>query len=150
MDGPRAPSEELIRLLSQYDLSVGELALKAREVVLEAVPSAVETLFESYALVFWYSLTGRMGDAYCYVAVYSKHVNLGFNRGGELKDTAGILEGDGKIMRHLKIKSSADLNNKSIKPLVKAAEKNAKTIAASKSLAKAAKPSRTKSVKRAK
>ena len=57
------PSEELIRELSTYDLSVGELALALREMVLEEAPASVEKLFRVYALVFWYSLTGRMSDA---------------------------------------------------------------------------------------
>jgi len=132
MNSSRPPSEELIRRLSKYDLSVGELALQTRDLVLEALPDAVESLFESYALVFWYSLSGRMGDSYCYVAVFSKHVNLGFSRGAELKDSVGLLEGDGKIMRHIKIRTAADLKNPQLRSLVRAAEKNARQVAASK------------------
>jgi hypothetical protein len=130
MSSARPPSEDLIRRLSKYQLSVGELALKARELILATTPSAVETLYEGYALVFWYSLTGRMRDAYCYVGVYSNHVNIGFYRGAELNNVRGRLEGDGKIMRHVKIKNAGEL--KGLRSLIRAAEKNARVIAASK------------------
>ncbi|HLG17858.1 MAG TPA: hypothetical protein VJH03_25680 [Blastocatellia bacterium] len=36
------PSAELLRLLSDFELSVGELALALREMVLEEAPAAVE------------------------------------------------------------------------------------------------------------
>jgi hypothetical protein len=52
----------LIRELADFDLSVDEIALALRERVLEEEPAAVEKLFRVYALVFWYSFTGRMAD----------------------------------------------------------------------------------------
>ena len=84
------PSEDLIRELSTFDLSVGELALALREMVLEEAPAAVERVFRVYALVFWYSLTGRMSDAFVQVVIYAKGVNLMFNRGAELEKTGDV------------------------------------------------------------
>ena len=40
---------------------------------------------------------------------YRKHVNIGFARGTELPDPAGLLEGTGKVHRHVKIRAEADL-----------------------------------------
>src|SRR6185295_2107077 len=39
----------------------------------------------------------------CYVSAHSRHVNLGFHRGSELRDPAGLLQGTGKGMRHVKL-----------------------------------------------
>ncbi|SRR6266404_275278 len=121
----RPPSEELIRELSQFDLSVGELALGLREIVLEEAPAAIEKLFRVYALVFWYSLTGRMADAFVQVVVYPKGVNLMFNRGAELNDPDGVLVGEGKIIRHIKVRRPEDLKNRHLRKFIRAALKHA-------------------------
>ena len=127
--------EDLIRELSTYDLSVGELALALREVVLEEAPASVEKVLRVYALVFWYSLTGRMSDAFVQVVVYTKGVNLMFNRGAELQDPDGVLVGDGKIFRHIKIRRPEDLKNHHLRKLIRAALKHAKAIEKEKELA---------------
>jgi hypothetical protein len=38
-----------------------------------------------------------------YVNTFKSHVNVGFFRGAMLKDPAGLLEGSGKRMRHVKL-----------------------------------------------
>jgi len=129
------PSEELIRMLSRYDLSVGELALALREMVLEEAPTAVERLVQVYALVFWYSLTGKMSDAFVQVVTYTKGVNLMFNRGAELEDPHGVLVGEGKIIRHIKVRTPEDLKNPHLRKFIRAALKHAKSIAKEKKLA---------------
>jgi hypothetical protein len=49
--------------------------------------------------------TACIGDAaFGYVNVFKAHVNVGFFRGAELADPHGILEGTGKLMRHVKLK----------------------------------------------
>ena len=121
----RPPGEELIRELAQFDLSVGELALGLREIVLEEAPAAIEKLFRVYALVFWYSLTGRMADAFVQVVVYPKGVNLMFNRGAELNDPDGVLVGEGKIIRHIKVRRPEDLKNRHLRKFIRAALKHA-------------------------
>lgn len=130
-----ASFEDLIRELSTYDLSVGELALALREMVLEEAPAAVEKLLRVYALVLWYSLTGRMSDAFVQVVVYTKGVNLMFNRGAELQDPDGVLVGDGKIIRHIKVRRPEDLKNRHLRKFIRAALKHAKSIEKEKELA---------------
>jgi hypothetical protein len=139
----RPPSEDLIRHLSHYDLSVGELALALRAMVLEEEPAAVEKFFQVYAFVLWYSLTGRMTDAFCHVVVYPKGVNLMFNRGAELDDPDGVLVGEGKIIRHIKVRQPKDLKNPHLRKFIRAAKKHAKFIARERELAgRSTKPAR--------
>jgi hypothetical protein len=122
-------------MLSEFDLSVGELALGLREIVLEEAPAAIEKLFRVYALVFWYSLTGKMNDAFCQVVVYTKGANLMFNRGAELPDPGGVLVGEGKIIRHIKVRRPEDLKNPHLRKFIRAALKNARLIAKERELA---------------
>ncbi|RZS38971.1 uncharacterized protein DUF1801 [Herbihabitans rhizosphaerae] len=49
------------------------------------------------------------------------HVNLGFNRGAELPDPAGLLEGTGKVHRHYKVRTVADLDRPELDELIIAA-----------------------------
>lgn len=143
MTEPRPPSEDLIRELSSFDLSVGELALALREMVLDEAPAAVEKIIRVYALVFWYSLTGRMSDAFVQVVIYPKGVNLMFNRGAELEDPDGVLVGDGKIIRHIKVRRPNDLKNRYLRKFIRAALKHAKARAREKELADGSKKSQT-------
>lgn len=138
------PTEDLIRELSSFDLSVGELALALREMVLEEAPAAVEKMFRVYALVFWYSLTGKMSDAFVHVVIYPKGVNLMFTRGAELDDPEGVLVGEGKIIRHIKVRKPDDLKNRHLRQFIRAALKHSKLIAKERELAgRSAKPARS-------
>ena len=42
--------------------------------------------------------------AFAYVNIFTAHANVGFFRGAELSDPAGVLEGTGKYMRHVKLR----------------------------------------------
>ena len=144
MTEPPPPSEELIGFLSAYDLKVGELALRLREMVLAEAPDAAEKAFSGYVLALWYSFSGKFGDAFCHIAIYRGHVNLGFNRGAELDDPKALLLGEGKIIRHLKVEQAADLKHPHLRKFIKAAIKHAKTRQRAKLLERAARSSVTK------
>jgi hypothetical protein len=46
-----------------------------------------------------------LGDApFGYVNVFASHVNVGFFHGAALPDPARLLQGDGKSMRHVKLR----------------------------------------------
>jgi hypothetical protein len=53
-----------------------------------------------------------------YVGVYRAHVNVGFFYGAELEDPAGLLEGTGKRMRHVKLRPGAELNARALDALI--------------------------------
>jgi hypothetical protein len=63
-----------------------------------------------------------VGDApFGYVNVFRAHVNVGFFSGAELEDPAGLLEGSGRRMRHVKVRPGADLNCAGLSALIDAA-----------------------------
>lgn len=130
------PTEELIRQLADYDLRVGELALALRDIMLTEAPAAAETVFRSYALVLWYSFTGKLSDSFCYIALYTKHVNVGFYRGAELEDPERLLTGEGKQLRHIKILGPDDLKKPYLRKFIRAAIKHAKQRVKEKELAR--------------
>lgn len=59
--------------------------------------------------------------AFAYVGAYSRHLNVGFFQGAALKDPAGLLEGAGKRMRHVKIRPGEPVDEAAIRTLIMAA-----------------------------
>ena len=57
--------------------------------------------------------------AFAYVNVFKFHVNVGFFRGAELSDPAGLLEGAGKYIRHVKLKPNSTVDAKDLTKLIK-------------------------------
>ena len=63
-----------------------------------------------------------LGDAaFCYVNVFTSHVNVGFFQGAALPDPARILQGAGKFMRHVKLKPGTATNTAALSALIHAA-----------------------------
>jgi hypothetical protein len=56
-----------------------------------------------------------------YVNSFKSHVNVGFFYGAVLEDAAGLLEGSGKRMRHVKLKPDRELNTATLRDLIGAA-----------------------------
>jgi hypothetical protein len=61
------------------------------------------------------------GAAFGYVDAFSAHVNLGFFHGAALDDPAGLLEGAGKRMRHVKVRWGAPVDEAALNALIAAA-----------------------------
>lgn len=51
----------------------------------------------------------KMTEGYAYVMPQKGHVNLGFYQGASLPDPGELLEGTGAKMRHVKLRSVADV-----------------------------------------
>ena len=66
--------------------------------------------------------TACIDDAgFAYVNAFTAHVNVGFFRGAELPDPAGLLEGTGKYMRHVKLRPGHDMDAKALVELIESA-----------------------------
>jgi hypothetical protein len=59
--------------------------------------------------------------AFGYVDAFSAHVNVGFFYGASLDDPAGLLEGTGKRMRHVKLRWAQPVNAAALNGLIAAA-----------------------------
>jgi hypothetical protein len=66
--------------------------------------------------------TACVGEAaFAYVDAFTAHVNVGFFQGAQLDDPAGLLEGTGKFMRHVKLRPGHGLDAGSLRALISAA-----------------------------
>ena len=56
--------------------------------------------------------------AFAYVDVFKAHVNVGFFRGADLPDPHGLLEGNGRLMRHVKLRPDRDIDAAALAMLI--------------------------------
>lgn len=115
-------------MLQPYPPDVRQVFAAVRAAVVNEAPAAIELVYDSYnAVACAYSFTGRLRDAFSHVAAYSRHVNLGFNRGAELSDPERVLQGSGKLIRHIRVGSSADVEQPLVLALIREAAASAQT-----------------------
>ena len=63
-----------------------------------------------------------LGDApFCYVNVFTAHVNVGFFHGNALPDPGRLLQGTGKFMRHVKLRPGTPANAAALSRLIEMA-----------------------------
>jgi hypothetical protein len=116
------PPPALVKFLKPYDRAIQDLALKLRALVLEEMAPCYENIYDAYsAVAIGYGFSDRLRDGVFHIAVFTKHVNLGFNEGATLDDPLEILEGAGKQIRHIKIRTSEDLARPEVRAYVRRA-----------------------------
>jgi hypothetical protein len=63
-----------------------------------------------------------LGDApFAYVNAFTSHVNVGFFHGAALPDPAGLLQGSGRFMRHVKLRPGTAADTASLSKLIELA-----------------------------
>ena len=85
-------------------------------------PTATEIVYDNYNFfVIGYSPTARPSEAIFSIAAAANGVGLAFLRGSTVKDPEGLLQGDGKLNRFLRLKSAATLSEPAVDALMRAA-----------------------------
>jgi len=99
-----APDHELRRMVHPWFEELRRCGPDVRELLHDGFPTAC------------------VGDAAAgYVNAFNAHANIGFFYGAELDDPAGLLEGGGKRMRHVKLRWGHEANAAAIGGLISAA-----------------------------
>ena len=65
--------------------------------------------------------------AFAYVNAFKAHVNVGFFLGATLADPAGLLEGTGKFMRHVKLRPGQAVDEAALEALIHTAYADMRT-----------------------
>jgi hypothetical protein len=96
------------------------VARRLREIVLDVDPNAVEVVRLGDRAATFGLGPKKMSEGYTYIMPHKNWVNLGFYQGADLADPAGIMEGTGKKLRHVKVRSVEDAARPEIRALVEA------------------------------
>jgi hypothetical protein len=95
---------------------------KARALVKSAFPEFVEYLHYD---VIKYGRTTALRDWLVYISGQRDHLNLGFVQGlgAAVPDPTGLIEGTGPVMRHVKLRTLADVERPALSAILRAASK---------------------------
>jgi hypothetical protein len=118
-------TSDLLRFMLPYRDSVKAAALWLRDFVWNLYPEMNELIYDNYNTVaFGWSPTDKAGDVFCSIALFTDHVNFGFNRGSEIPDRQKRLLGDGSLYRYIKVYDKDDFPEAYIKSLLAMAHEN--------------------------
>jgi hypothetical protein len=114
----RCTFEELLEAL---DAPLRPICAALRQTITEVHGSFVEVVWRRQRIASYGVGPKKMTQHYLYIAPYRSHVNLGFYRGAFLNDPAGLLEGKGKRLRHIKVDDAGLADSAELKHLIRQA-----------------------------
>jgi hypothetical protein len=107
-------------LLAGYPEQVSSTAEAARTLLRDALPNIEERVDESAKLIGFSYGPGYKGVV-CTLILSKTGVKLGIFRGAELPDPKKLMRGEGKVHRHVQLRTPADVDMPGLKPLLKVA-----------------------------
>jgi hypothetical protein len=113
------------KLLEAYPPEVQDLAHKARRLVSEIAPDAVEEVDWSSKMLGYTFIPGTYKGLILAVSPQKDRVNIIFAKGVEMLneglDDKGLLEGTGKQARHIKVRNEEILHDPTTRRLIESA-----------------------------
>jgi len=100
--------------IEKLDPEFREIASRIRRLIIEVIPDVSETFK-------WNQPVYERDSLICYIGSFKEHISLGFYHGAFLADPEKYLEGAGRQLRHIKIKSVEDLRINPIRKLLEQA-----------------------------
>ena len=97
------------------------IARRLRQIVVGVDPDTVEVVRLGDRAATYGVGPKKMSEGYAYIMPYKNWVNLGFYMGAILPDPGGLLEGTGKKLRHVKVRSVEDADQPEIRLLIEEA-----------------------------
>ena len=113
-----APNHIAASYIASIDETLQAIVEKLHTIACSQMPGVVVTTHHN---ALGYGTTASAATRICYIAPQKDYVNLGFVFAADIDDPHQMLQGTGKRMRHIKIKTLKDAGNPAIKPLLKAA-----------------------------
>lgn len=105
--------------IAEFSPAHQRLIADVRAAMRRRFPAAHELVYDNYNFfVIGYSATLRPSDAALSIAASAKGVSLCFLHGARLADPAGLLEGEGKQTRFLRVEAARDLDRPAVAALL--------------------------------
>ena len=105
-------------LLAGVEPDLAAVARRLRAIIRAVDVSTVETVRLGDNAATYGVGPKKMTDGYAYIMPMRGYINLGFYQGAVLADPERLLEGTGKGLRHVKIRSLAEANRPPVRALV--------------------------------
>lgn len=108
----------LDELLARHPPQMVELVQGLRTLIRRTFPQAEERVDLSNGLLA-YGVSMKMRDLAFAIVPHKSHVNVQFADGADLPDPAGLMEGTGKRIRHVKVRQPADIDRAELLELIR-------------------------------
>jgi len=108
----RKDKAEINEYLETKDVRLQEVIRQLRILMKKLIPDVVEGVNP------WRIPTFYVNDQMCYLRVGLRHITFGFFWGTSLEDPKGLLEGTGKNLRHVKLRTIDDLKKDGMRELI--------------------------------
>ena len=118
--GPNEP-QDFVQITQAANPHVQELAHAAKSIIEAVMPDVVEVVWPTQNIASYGVGPKKMSEHFCYIALFKERINLGFYYGADLPDPTHLLEGTGKLLRHIKIARPSQLKNPALHQLMAAA-----------------------------
>jgi hypothetical protein len=120
------PAEQLNAFIAKFEPKMRTLIRAVRRAVRRRLPTANELVWDNYNFfVIGYSATERPSDSILSIAAGASGVGISFYRGSTLPDPEGILLGEGKQNRFIRLDSAKVLERPEVEALIAAAVEQA-------------------------
>ena len=114
-----SPSIELAGFLAKFTPEIAAQAETALVALRARLPHAIELVYDNYnALAIGFAPSERASEAILSIAVYPKWVSLFFLQASGLPDPTGILQGKGRVAKHIVLKSTSLLDEPPVHALI--------------------------------
>ena len=100
------------------------LTRDARALLANVMPGITEVPWARQKIAGYGVGPKKMSEHFCYLAPFKKHLNLGFFYGADLPDPQSLLEGAGKDLRRIKIRSAEQLKQPAVRALIEQASRH--------------------------
>jgi hypothetical protein len=108
--------------LDKYSPPIAAQARACRSRMQTIIGRGYELIYDNYnALVFGFATFEKTSSAVISIAIYPRWVTLFFLHGTDLDDPRGLLEGTGKQVRSIRLKSPEDLDRPDVREFIDAA-----------------------------
>jgi hypothetical protein len=104
--------------LKEVEAELRPICRELRSIVADLDPDFVELIWPKQRIASYGVGPKKMSEHYVYVAPQTRHVNLGLYHGASVGDPTALLEGAGKRLRHVKIRSLAEATAAPLRRLI--------------------------------
>ncbi len=99
------PTREIELCLQYIPAELRDIVLELRSLVVSVAPTATEVVHRKGFTYYDEDRGGPVSAGICQIRLQSDHIRLAFVHGAFLPDPQGLLEGDEKAMRYVKLYS---------------------------------------------
>ena len=117
------PERSVENYLQQVPAELRDIVLEIRNIVASVAPEATESQHSRGFSYYYKERGGPVSAGICQIGIYHDHIRLGFIHGAFLPDPEGLLVGEPKYKKHVRIYHYEEAPWEHLKQLIEASSR---------------------------